>query len=51
MSIIVKSEQEIEIMRQAGRIVATILDILSRQVRPGMRTEELDIIAIRHLVK
>jgi len=34
-------------MRQAGKIVATILDILSRLVRPGMKTEELDIIARR----
>jgi len=32
-------------MRQAGRIVATILGILSKQVRPGMQTKELDIIA------
>jgi len=34
-------------MRQAGRIVATILGILSEQVRPGMKTRELDIIASR----
>jgi methionyl aminopeptidase len=45
MSIIIKSEREIDIMRQAGRIVATVLDILSRQVRPGMKTKELDVIA------
>ena len=51
MSIIVKSKQEIEVMRQAGKIVATILDILSRQVRPGMQTEELDIIAGREAEK
>ena len=34
-------------MRQAGRIVAEVLEILSRQVKPGMKTEELDIIAAR----
>ncbi len=45
MSIIIKSEREIAVMRQAGRIVATVLDILSRQVRPGMKTRELDVIA------
>ncbi|GAI41638.1 unnamed protein product, partial [marine sediment metagenome] len=45
MSIIIKSEREIAVMRQAGRIVATVLDILSRQVRPGMKTKELDVIA------
>jgi methionyl aminopeptidase len=49
MSIIIKSEREIAIMRQAGRIVATVLDILSKQVRPGMKTKELDIIAAREV--
>jgi len=45
MGIIIKSDREIMVMRQAGRIVATILGILSKQVRPGMKTKELDIIA------
>ncbi len=47
MGIIIKSDREIAVMRQAGRIVATILGILSKQVRPGMKTRELDIIASR----
>ncbi len=47
MSIVIKSDQEIAIMRQAGRIVATVLEILRSQVRPGMKTEELDAIAIK----
>jgi len=47
MSIIIKSDQEISIMRQAGRIVATVLEILKSQVKAGMRTEELDVIAAR----
>jgi len=34
-------------MRQAGRIVALVLKELARQVRPGMKTKELDIIAAR----
>ncbi len=49
MSIIIKSDREIAIMRQAGRIVATILRMLSEQVRPGMETKELDVIAAREL--
>jgi methionyl aminopeptidase len=49
MGIIIKSEREIAIMRQAGKIVAAVLDILCRQVRPGMRTKELDIIAAREV--
>ena len=49
MSIIIKSEREIAVMRQAGRIVAIVLDILSRQMRPGMKTKELDVIAAREV--
>jgi methionyl aminopeptidase len=45
MSIIIKSEREIALMRESGRIVATVLDILSRRVKPGMKTKELDLIA------
>lgn len=36
-------------MRRAGRIVADILKILSEQVKPGMKTRELDTIAEREL--
>lgn len=49
MSITIKSDQEIAIMRQAGRIVATVLGVLSKQVRPGMKTKELDVIAAGEL--
>ncbi|MFC1977101.1 type I methionyl aminopeptidase [Chloroflexota bacterium] len=49
MSIVVKSDQEMAAMRQAGRIVATILEVLKLQVRPGMKTEELDVIAAREI--
>ncbi len=36
-------------MRQAGRIVATILGVLSRQVKANMKTLELDAIAEKEL--
>ena len=36
-------------MRQAGRIVATVLEVIKLQVRAGMKTEELDIIAASEL--
>ena len=49
MSIIIKSAQEIAAMRQAGRIVATVMEVLTKQVRPGMETKELDVIAAREL--
>jgi len=51
MGIIIKSEREIAIMRQAGRIVAIVLDIMCRQVRAGMRTKELDVIAAKEVEK
>jgi len=49
MGIIIKSEREIALMRQAGRIVAAVLAILMKQVKPGMKTKELDIIAGREV--
>jgi methionyl aminopeptidase len=49
MGIIIKSEREIAIMRQAGRIVAEVLKILCQQVRGGMKTKELDVIAAREI--
>jgi len=51
MSIIIKTSEEVAVMRQAGRIVATILEILSKQIKPGMETRELDIIAAKELEK
>ena len=38
-------------MRQAGKIVGSVLKILSNQVKPGMTTMELDIIAAREVAK
>ena len=49
MSIIIKSDREVAAMRAAGRMVAMVLGILSKQVRPGMKTRELDVIAGREL--
>lgn len=40
-----KTKEEIEIMRSANRIVATVLERLRREVRPGISTGELDRIA------
>jgi len=51
MSIIIKTEEEIAAMRQAGRIVADILEIIREQIKPGMETRELDTIAERELKK
>jgi methionyl aminopeptidase len=51
MGIEIKSEQEIVIMRQSGKIVADVLRTLTEQMKPGMNTKELDTIAVRELKK
>ncbi len=51
MGIMIKSAREIEIMRQAGRIVATVLAELKSQVKPGMKTKVLDEIAQKETEK
>jgi methionyl aminopeptidase len=38
----IKSASEIEVMRQAGRIVATVLQEISERTQPGMTTADLD---------
>ncbi|HSH70175.1 MAG TPA: type I methionyl aminopeptidase [Deferrisomatales bacterium] len=43
--IIIKSPREIEQMRRANRVVAEILEILRRHVRPGVSTQDLEEIA------
>lgn len=40
--IIIKSNEEIAIMRKCGKILAAILDKLRTEVRPGIRTDRLD---------
>ncbi len=49
MGIVIKSPREIEIMRQAGRVVAATLNALIKAIEPGMKTIELDAIAAREL--
>lgn len=51
MGIIIKSPEEIAIMREAGRIVAKVLQILTKEIRPGVRTKELDSICAQELAK
>lgn len=49
--IVVKSPPEIDRIREAGRIVALILERLVRALAPGMKTRELDRIAEEELGK
>lgn len=44
-----KSRSEIERMRQAGRIVAQVLDQVGAELRPGVSTADLDAMAEDHI--
>jgi len=44
-----KSRSEIEQMRQAGRIVAQVLDQIEAELRPGVSTADLDAMAEDHI--
>lgn len=49
MSVVIKSSDELEIMRQAGRINAEVRAILRDAVRPGVTGGELDALARREI--
>jgi methionyl aminopeptidase len=41
-NIIVKTSDEIEVMRQANCIVASVLEMLQKEMRPGLTTRQMD---------
>jgi len=45
MAIIIKTREEIAVLREAGRITAMALEAMRRAVQPGVTTAELDAIA------
>ncbi len=51
MGINIKSDADIAVMRQAGRIVATVLEVIKLQVKPGMKTKALDAIAAKEVAR
>ena len=51
MGIIIKSDEEIALMREAGRITAKVLMTLASAVKAGMRTDALDAIAAKEVRK
>lgn len=46
-----KTPQEIELMREGGRILASTLDALAAAVKPGIKTWDLEILAREHISK
>jgi methionyl aminopeptidase len=49
--IILKSKREIETMRESGKIVAHVHNVLQSHIRPGITTKELDGIAEKEIRK
>jgi methionyl aminopeptidase len=49
--VVIKSDEEIAIMRKCGKILAAILDKLRTEVRPGIKTGQLDIIMVEESEK
>ena len=40
MSVTIKSEHEIELMREAGRILAAVHQQLGKEIKPGKSTKD-----------
>ncbi len=51
MAIVIKTPEQIEKMRAAGRNAAEVLDLIGEYVKPGVSTLELDEICHRHIVE
>ena len=45
MAIYIKTREQIEKMKIAGAILARLDDVLKKEIKPGVTTKELDIIA------
>jgi methionyl aminopeptidase len=50
MTASIKSAQEIEKMRVAGRLAAEVLEMIEAHIRPGVSTDELDQLCHQHIV-
>jgi methionyl aminopeptidase len=51
MSINIKTSQEIEKMRVAGKLASEVLLMIEEYVKPGVTTEELDSICHKHIIE
>ncbi|HGN2347867.1 TPA: type I methionyl aminopeptidase [Proteus mirabilis] len=50
MAIVIKTEEDIQKMRVAGRLAAEVLEVVAPYVKPGVSTAELDRICHQHIV-
>lgn len=46
----IKSEKEIELMRESGKILAKTLELIEKEVKPGISTKHLDKIAFDYII-
>ncbi|MCK4904336.1 MAG: M24 family metallopeptidase, partial [Candidatus Marinimicrobia bacterium] len=46
----IRTEREIKLIAESNKIVAETLDILSKNIRPGIKTNELDKLAEEYIV-
>lgn len=49
--IYIKSKNEIDLMRTAGKVIANLFEVLERAIKPGVTTLELDRIAEEFIIK
>jgi methionyl aminopeptidase len=49
--VIIKSDEEIGTMRECGKVLAAILDKLRTEIRPGIKTAQLDMIMAKETEK
>lgn len=50
MAATIKTSEEIEKMRVAGRLAAEVLEMIEEHVKPGVSTDELDRLCYEHIV-
>jgi len=51
MKVTIKTPEEQEMMRQAGRMAADLLDFVAPHVQPGITTDELNQLCHQHMVE
>ena len=44
MAVTIKSAKEIELMREAGKILASVHDELGKAIKPGISTKDIDVL-------
>ncbi len=47
--ITIKTREQIELMRESGKITKNVLELIGKSIKPGMSTKELDEIAYKYI--